>query len=221
MSSQTVWAMPAIVTGTYPLERNAVPTRRYFPNNLFTMLSANYRMTVFGRFQQLCPANRCAYDLEVHDSLTALVTDLSVVYAHVIAPDAVAARLPPILGDWRDFATVRRFRNEDGERRRNDRTSELDRFIETITPEREGQLYVSPHTHAAHALRIRTVQGTVTTLQIIKGTGRAESDCFSTATRGCPAFCSSVTCCRSGLRIGSSGSFWTASRRKASSTRRC
>ena len=149
VSSQTVWAVPAIVTGTYPLELNAVPTRRYFPNNLFTMLSASYRMTVFGRFQQLCLANRCAYDLEVHDSLSALVTDLGIVYLHIISPDSVAALLPPILGDWRDFATVRRFRNEDGERRRNDRTSELDRFIETITPEREGQLYflhtLTPH----------------------------------------------------------------------------
>ena len=149
VSSQTVWAVPAIATGTYPLERNAVPTRRYYPNNLFTMLSASYRMTVFGRFQQLCPANRCTYDLEVQDSLSGLVADLSVVYAHVIAPDSVAAQLPPILGDWRDFATARRFRNEGGERRLFDRTSELDRFIETITSEHEGQLYflhtLTPH----------------------------------------------------------------------------
>ena len=141
VSSQTVWAVPAIVTGQYPVQQNAVPTRRYYPNNLFTMLSESYRMTIFGRFLQLCPTDSCGYDLEVRDSLSALVADLGIVYLHVISPDSIAAQLPPILGDWRDFARRRRFRNEDGERRRNDRTSEFDRFLETITPDREGRLY--------------------------------------------------------------------------------
>ena len=141
VSSQTMWAVPAIVTGQYPVQQNAVPTRRYYPNNLFTMLRESYRMITFGRFLQLCPTDSCGYDLEVRDSLSALVADLGIVYLHVISPDSIAAQLPPILGDWRDLARRRRFRNEDGERRRNDRTSELDRFLETITPDREGRLY--------------------------------------------------------------------------------
>ena len=149
VSSQTLWAVPAIVAGKYPIEPNAVPTRRYFPNNLFTMLSESYHMTVFGRFLQLCPANSCTYDLEVHDSLGDLVADLGIVYLHIVSPDSIAAQLPPILGDWRDFATRREFRNEDGEPRQNDRTEELDRFLETITPDREGRLYflhtLTPH----------------------------------------------------------------------------
>ena len=48
--SQTAWAVPAIVTGTYPIEPYTVPTLRYYPNNLFTMLSESYQMNVFGRF---------------------------------------------------------------------------------------------------------------------------------------------------------------------------
>ena len=63
-----------------------MPTRRYYPDNLFTMLSESYQMTVFGRFLQLCPANVCTYDLEVHDTLWALTADLAVVYLHVVAP---------------------------------------------------------------------------------------------------------------------------------------
>ena len=149
VSSQTTWAVPAIVAGQYPTEPNAVPTRRYFPNNLFTMLSDDYRMTVFGQFLQLCPANSCTYDLEVHDSLGALVTDLGIVFLHIISPSAIAARLPPILGDWTDFAVRRAFRTEEGRRRRNDRISEFDRFLATIKPDREGQLYflhtLTPH----------------------------------------------------------------------------
>ena len=149
VSAQTLWAVPAIVAGKYPVEPHAVPTRRYFPNNLFTMLSESYRMTVFGRFLQLCPANSCTYDLEIHDSLGALVADLGIVYLHIISPDTLAAKLPPILGDWRDFATRRRFRKEDGERREDDRISGFDRFLATITPDPEGRLYflhtLTPH----------------------------------------------------------------------------
>ena len=149
VSSQTHYALPAMVTGRYPVEPYAVPTRRYYPNNLFTMLSESYRMTVFGRFLQLCPANICTYDLEVHDTLWDLTADLAVVYLHVVAPDSLATRLPPIVGDWRGFATRRLFRDVDGERRRNDRSSEYDRFLQTITADRSGRLYflhtLSPH----------------------------------------------------------------------------
>ena len=141
VSSQTVWAVPALVTGKYPVEPNAVPTRRYYPNNLFTMLSGSHRMTVFGRFLQLCPANTCAYDLEVQDSVGDLAADLGIAYLHVVAPQAVASRLPPIVGDWRGFARQRRFRTADGQRPRNERRLEFDRFLETITPERSGRLY--------------------------------------------------------------------------------
>ena len=104
VSSQTLYAVPAIVTGRYPVEPHAVPTRRYYPNSLFTMLSESYQMAVFGRFIQLCP-DTCTYDLEVHDSLWDLTADLAVVYFHIIAPESLATRLPPIVGDWRGFAT--------------------------------------------------------------------------------------------------------------------
>ena len=141
VSSQTVWAVPALASGRYPIQPNAVPTRRFYPDNLFTMLSGSYRMTVFGRFLQLCPADTCAYDLDVQDSLGDLTADLAVAFLHVVAPPALEARLPPIVGDWRGFARDRRFRSTEGERQRNERLSELDRFLETITPERSGRLY--------------------------------------------------------------------------------
>ena len=38
VSSNTVWSVPAIASGKYPTELGAVPTRRYYPNNVFTML---------------------------------------------------------------------------------------------------------------------------------------------------------------------------------------
>ena len=149
VSSQTAWAVPAMVTGKYPVEPHAVPTRRYYPNSLFSMLSESYQMTVFGRFLQLCPPNACTYDLEVHDTLWDLTADLALVYSHVVAPELLVARLPPVVGDWRSFADRRRFREVDGERRRNDRMSEYDRFLSAITPDPDGRLYylhtLTPH----------------------------------------------------------------------------
>ena len=149
VSSQTVWAVPAITTGKYPVELQAVPTLRYYPNNLFTMLSDSYEMTVFGRFLQLCAADTCTYDLEVHDTLWTLTADLAIVYAHIIAPAAIAEQLPTIVGDWRGFAQRRTRRDVDGERIRNDRAAEYERFLATITPDDSGRLYflhsLSPH----------------------------------------------------------------------------
>ena len=141
VSSQTVWAVPAIITGKYPIEPHAVPTRRYYPNNLFTMLSESYQIALFGRFLQLCPTNTCTYDFEVHDTLWDLTADLTVVFFHVIAPDSLASHLPPIVGDWRGFARQRRFREVDGKLHRDDRSSEYNRFLQTITSDRSGQLY--------------------------------------------------------------------------------
>ena len=141
VSSQTIWAVPALASGRYPVQPNAVPTRRYYPDNLFTMLSESYRMTVFGRFLQLCPPDTCTYDLDVQDSLRDLAADLGIAYLHVVAPPPIESRLPPIAGDWSGFARDRRFRTAQGERQRNERLSEFDRFLETITPERSGRLY--------------------------------------------------------------------------------
>src|SRR5690606_20673078 len=62
VSSQTVWAVPAIASGRYPVAPNAVPTLRYYPQNLFTLLADRYRMHVFGRFLQLCPESACERD---------------------------------------------------------------------------------------------------------------------------------------------------------------
>ena len=141
VSSQTIWAVPAIVTGRYPIQVSAVPTRRYYPDNLFAMLSDSYRTTVFGRFLQLCPADACVYDLDVQDSLGGLGADLGIAYLHVVAPPALESRLPPIAGDWRDFAGARRFRTVGGERQRNERRTEFERFLGTIGPDRSGRLY--------------------------------------------------------------------------------
>ena len=142
VSNQTMWAVPAIVAGTYPFEQGAVPTRRYYPNNLFTVLSGRYDMTVFGRFLQLCPASACAYDLAVPaETAGRLAADSAVVLLHVILPEPLTRGLPTIVGDWRGFARARQWRDFGDHAEPNQRHAEFDRFLATVEQDRDGRLY--------------------------------------------------------------------------------
>lgn len=142
VSSETMWALPAIVSGSYPLAPGAVPTRRYYPDNLFTLLADRYDMTVFGRFLQLCPASRCDYDLGApRETMTALLADIAVVWLHIVLPDALTQSLPPIVGDWRGFAQRRNFRSTARGTEPNDREAEFDRFLDLIEKDGEARLY--------------------------------------------------------------------------------
>jgi len=132
VSSQTAWAVPAIVSGRYPTAPNAVPTLRYYPNNLFTLLSSAYDITLFGRFLQLCSPNACDYDRAIPgDTVPALVADLAIVWLHVVLPEPYTQELPPIVGDWRGFARARRT-TRGGESGIPPRLAEFDRFMATI-----------------------------------------------------------------------------------------
>ena len=141
VSSQTVWAVPAIASGRYPVELNAVPTLRYYPDNLFTLLAGRYEMFVFGRFLQLCPPEACHKDLEgPGDGALPLLADLAVVWLHVVAPAPLAERLPPVVGDWMGFARAGLWRDDGGRRVSNDRGDEFARFLGTIDA-RPARLY--------------------------------------------------------------------------------
>ncbi|MBK5295869.1 MAG: sulfatase-like hydrolase/transferase [Vicinamibacteria bacterium] len=133
VSSQTVWAVPAIASGRYPVAPNAVPTLRYYPQNLFTLLADRYQMDVFGRFLQLCPEDTCRRDLEgPGDGPLSLLADLGVVWLHIVLPAPLTDQLPPVVGDWMGFARAGVWRNVDGRRVRNGRRSEFDRFLGTM-----------------------------------------------------------------------------------------
>lgn len=150
VSSQTAWAVPAIASGRYPVEPYAVPTRRYYPDNLFTVLSGRYEMAVFGRFLQLCPEGECDYDLGApRETFPALLADLSVVYAHIVTPEPWRERLPAVVGDWRGFAKARRWIEVEGDRQFNEREAEFERFLGRIEDEPEGRFYFL-HTMLPH-----------------------------------------------------------------------
>ena len=141
VSSETMWAVPALVSGIYPLERGAVPTRRYYPNNLFTMLSERYETTMFGRFGQLCLTPSCQHDLAVpEETAMRLAADASVILGHIVLPEPLTRKLPTIVGDWSGFA-LGRMRRETGEGVEQNRRAEFERFLATIENDGNAHLY--------------------------------------------------------------------------------
>jgi hypothetical protein len=75
------------------------------PTNLFTLLGHTYEMRVSEEATNLCPARLCdrPNDRGATARLTLLADDASVVYAHLVAPEALRERLPPINDRWRHF----------------------------------------------------------------------------------------------------------------------
>jgi hypothetical protein len=105
VSSETVWAVPSILSGQYPTTPHAVPTLRYYPHNLFTILADQYEMFAFARFRKLCPAGTCHHDPAIpRDSVPSLLSDLGIVWLHVVLPQPFTDKLPAIAGDWIGFA---------------------------------------------------------------------------------------------------------------------
>lgn len=100
----TVFSVPSILDGKLPEPGNE-PTVQDHPTNLFTLLGHSYEMRVSEEATNLCPARLCdrPNDRGATARLTLLADDASVVYQHLVAPDALRERLPPINDRWRNF----------------------------------------------------------------------------------------------------------------------
>jgi hypothetical protein len=106
--AHTEKAVPAILTGRLP-ERGALPVHADHPRNLFTLLGRRYRMNVIETLTRLCPRNVCTRTAAQHDAAVgatrteSLVSDAAIVYGHVLLPEDLTGRLPPITDTWTDF----------------------------------------------------------------------------------------------------------------------
>jgi hypothetical protein len=98
-------AVPSILTGGDP-GLDVLPTAASQPDNLFTLLAGTYDMDVHEDVTRLCPAELCApQSAESFPArMESLASDLSVVAAHVLLPDAYRDRIPPVDQTFGDFA---------------------------------------------------------------------------------------------------------------------
>ncbi len=99
-------AVPSLLSGTRPAP-GAIPSVVDYPQNLFTLLSATYRMNVVEEVTDLCPDEVCGGTAAPAggDTMAAL-RDAAVVYGHQAVPDPWASRLPVVTRSWGGFAVA-------------------------------------------------------------------------------------------------------------------
>jgi Sulfatase len=104
VSGDTTQAVPAILSGRTP-DPDALPFFADHPDNLFTLFGGTHRLNVVEPVTSLCPAKLCPAPREEGflDRERSLLSDVSVVYLHVVLPDELRERLPPVTGTWTDF----------------------------------------------------------------------------------------------------------------------
>jgi len=97
----TLQAVPAMLTGVVPGERRRPATAAAHPRNLLRVLEPHYAMNVVEPMTLLYGHEPAKGSAAPRGSLA---LDVAVIYLHVILPDPLAARLPPIDVGWGAFA---------------------------------------------------------------------------------------------------------------------
>lgn len=105
VQGNTSLAVPAILTGRYPLDASKIPIASDYPQNLFTLLGGGYRLNVTEAVTRLCPGNLCSESSGegFPTRLESLGSDLSIVYLHMVLPPDLRDRLPSVSATWGDF----------------------------------------------------------------------------------------------------------------------
>jgi hypothetical protein len=102
----TEGAVPAILTGQLPLQKEKLPTAAEYPNTLFSLLGKSYRMKVFEPLH-ICPKSLCpktsADTAEASRSTSSLLSDSGIVYLHLLLPEPYVGHVAPIGDTWGNF----------------------------------------------------------------------------------------------------------------------
>jgi len=107
VGERTTKAIPAILSGIYP-DQNRLPTAAEYPHNLFTLLGGSYDMKVFESDTMLCPKELCGKKAKSLDlkRIYSMLSDLSVVYFHIILPPDLTSGLPVVTQTWKGFVST-------------------------------------------------------------------------------------------------------------------
>ena len=107
VSDSTQLSVPAIVSGLSPqLQEPRIPTTADYPETLFTLLGGSYRLEVFENSTRLSPAPRTEIEQTMSERMNSLLSDLAIVYGHVLLPTDLASALPPVDRSWNNFGST-------------------------------------------------------------------------------------------------------------------
>jgi hypothetical protein len=103
VAALTLEAVPAQLSGNRP-RPGSLPTARQHPNSLFTLFSRSHDLVVVEPLTDVCPADLCAERRPAAPArMRALAGDLTIVAEHLLLPDDLRAKLPPIDRSWAGF----------------------------------------------------------------------------------------------------------------------
>jgi hypothetical protein len=110
VAESTVLAVPAILSGSYPKDpSNSIPAVTDYPHNLFTLLGDAYEMRAYESHTMLCPETLCEKERQKFmQRMSSMLTDLSIVYLHIILPSDLATGLPVVTQTWKGFGDERK-----------------------------------------------------------------------------------------------------------------
>jgi hypothetical protein len=100
-ADETTFSIPTILTGRYGHTRK-IPVPFDYPNTLFTLLQDSYSMQATEFATQLFP-NKLR-DQKRSSNFSEIISDLSIVYGHVVLPSVFTKNLPSIQNNWGNFA---------------------------------------------------------------------------------------------------------------------
>jgi sulfatase-like protein len=135
VSGDTTKAVPALLTGKKP-DPDRLPFFADHRQNLFTLLGGTYRLNVVEPITRLCPAELCPENDEAGfvSRQRRLLSDVGVVYGHVLLPRDLSARLPSISSTWMDF-------RDNALHDLKDRDEEFRAFVASIEPTSQPTLW--------------------------------------------------------------------------------
>lgn len=157
VSNESVWAIPAILTGTAPDPSKKAPAWFQYPDTLVSLFAARGVMA-HEPVTEFCPPEICGTRVtSPAERLWAELSDLAIVHAHLMAPTAWRARLPPLTDSWNNFGAPAAaqlaepersasgedgwdFRNRWSSARDSDRTVDFLEFVAAIGDDR-AQFY--------------------------------------------------------------------------------
>ena len=100
VSDYTQWAVPAIVSGRYPMPRS-LPIAADHPETIFTLLGSSHTVEVQEPISRLCPQNVCDHGGQgITPELMSFAPTLSIAYLHAILPEHFREKLPPVNQGW-------------------------------------------------------------------------------------------------------------------------
>jgi hypothetical protein len=153
VSDYTQWAIPPIVSGRYP-GPDLLPDSAHYPDNLFTLLGRTHRLVVAEGVTRLCPRDLCARLFNpLADRLSVVASDLGIVYLHLLLPNDLRARLPPLTSGWAGFGANQPEPRDAAASRPSPpgRLQVAENFTNWITPDDPQPTFYYLHTGLSHS----------------------------------------------------------------------